>query len=200
MRSADASARASGAPDLRAALRSATADLHTRVDRAMPLSRPEPALPDYLDHLLLLRDWLDALDAGWPGAPWLAAERRAVLADAERAASLIGRPVMHNAPPPARLLARLRALASGPDAAAAELGLRYVVEGAHLGGRVLRQRLAERLAPHPLDYLGSGSGRWPAFLRELAAQDGSRCRAACNAAVLAFELLLAVADEAERAP
>ena len=92
--------------------------------------------------------------------------------------------------------AALRALDDGAHADAARLGVRYVIEGSHLGGKVLRRRWGERLAPHPLGYLGGGApDRWPAFLNELAAARSPEERAAaCAGAVLAFQLLQRLAD------
>ena len=181
--------------NLRAVLRAATADLHAHIDRAMPLARPAPTLADYLTHLLL-RDWLGALGQSMTGLNGLADEQAAVLADAEQAAALIG----HTVPAPRDAAgaeqAALRALDDGAHADAARLGVRYVIEGSHLGGKVLRRRWGERLAPHPLGYLGGGApDRWPAFLNELAAARSPDERAAaCAGAVLAFQLLQRLAD------
>ena len=184
--------------NLRAVLRAATADLHAHIDRAMPLARSAPTLADYLTHLLLLRDWLGALGQAMTGLNGLADEQAAVLADAEQAAALIG----HTVPAPRDAAgaeqAALRALDDGAHADAARLGVRYVIEGSHLGGKVLRRRWGERLAPHPLGYLGGGApDRWPAFLNELAAARSPDERAAaCAGAVLAFQLLQRLADAA----
>ncbi|QTD45849.1 biliverdin-producing heme oxygenase [Ottowia testudinis] len=190
---------------LRAELRAATTALHARIDVAMPLARRAPDLADYLEHLLLLRDWLSALRCALPGLPGMGGEYEAVIADAELAATLTGQAVPPFNPTPAPEAAALRALDAGPHAAAARLGVRYVIEGSHLGGKVLRRRWSERLAPHPLNYLNAGGGsRWAAFLTELAGRAwtaGERA-AACRGAVLAFELLQRGAAEpaaAERA-
>jgi heme oxygenase len=72
-----------------------------------------------------------------------------------------------------------------------------VIEGSHLGGAVLYQRLHELLAPHPLRYLRGAPGgpgpRWRAFMLALradvrtTAQLADACAGACDA----FDAILA---------
>ena len=167
----------------------------------MPLSRPAPTLADYLDHLMALHAWLAALAGALPPAPWLLREQQALRADAASAARWMGgAPLAPALAAPGPITDRLRRLAAGTEGAAAVLGVRYVIEGSHLGGQVLRRQLAQRLAPHPLAYLDQAAGRWPAFLRELAGERWTHAqrRSACDAAVLAFELLLALTPAPER--
>lgn len=88
-----------------------------------------------------------------------------------------------------RLVETLR----GAHGDAARWGVRYVIEGSHLGGQVLQRRLGAALAPHPLGYLTLGApGAWTLFLHGLSACEFSWAEqdAACSAAVLAFEALI----------
>ena len=179
------------APDVRDALRQATAPLHAEVDASLPLARPSPTLADYREHLQLLRDWTDALRQLPGDAARLDAQAAALGADLAGCDRLLGAPAPVDAPP-------LRSTLSGPiaDPAAFGWGVAYVIEGAQLGGQMLYRRLAEPLAPHPLAYLqGAGrdtGARWKAFLAALRQQLASpaQVQAACEGAVAAFSLLL----------
>ncbi len=184
---------------MREQLRAATAPLHATVDAAMPLSQPHATLVDYQRHLLILQDWFAALSLALPGLPGLAQEQRGVARDAEGCARLLGDAGAAVPPPPCALDA-LRDLADGPQGEAARWGVRYVIEGSHLGGQVLYRRLAAALAPHPLDYLrgagpdaGAPGARWRQFLLALDEQrwDAATQDAATEAARHAFELLIA---------
>ena len=173
------------------ALRQATAHLHAAVDVGMPLSRSSVTLADYHQHLCLLRDWVQALRAVHPPADRLDAEACALNLDVRTCERLLG------CDSPAR-----RAFPDEPvvvvpgDADALAWGVAYVIEGSRLGGQVLYRRLAEPLAPHPLQYLqGAGAqtcAHWRAFLDALRAalNTPDRIQTACAGAVLAFERLL----------
>ena len=192
-------APADGRPEasLRDQLRAATAAAHARVDAAMPLARPDVTLVDYQRHLLILDDWLAALARLMTQELWLADERRAVARDAAQCLSLCGtagEPRLPSTDAPQRL----RAALAGPHGAAARWGVRYVVEGSHLGGQVLHRRLAAALAPHPLGYLarGTAEGGWRQVLQALAGPgwDAPARAAAIDAAQGSFELLIACLD------
>ena len=179
-----------------AALRGATAHQHAILDAGLPLAQPDASLQDYRDHLLMLRAWLAPIEA------WLAG-----FGDG---------PQGPDAPPPVLRIPRIDAdLALGasapatepalaPDAwptdasAAYRWGLCYVVEGSQLGGVVLYRRLAEQLAPHPLNYLkGSAEGpgpRWRTFCEALRDQvrGGEQIAEACAGACAAFDRILAL--------
>lgn len=177
-------------PEVLAALRAATQDIHARLDSALPLARESATLADYACHLHALQGWLAALDgavcgpqepAGWSERQ---RQRRALVAqdlhdcgDAAR-----GLPELPSAPVQPFL---------GPHHG---WGVAYVVEGSQLGGTVLYRRLQAALAPHPLRYLreGGGSGQWPAFMAGLraAVQGPAAVAAACAGAVAAFDLLV----------
>ena len=175
-----------GAPDVLAALRSATASRHERLDSGLPLSGEQAGLEEYALHLRMVRDWLGPLEG------WLADYRdgpQAALARVERL-GLIERDLAE----PGMPAARLPAVEHGwPEEASAAYrwGVCYVIEGSQLGGTVLYGRLAERLAPHPLRYLrgeaGGPGARWRAFMLALRAgvrtQDeiADACAGACEA-------------------
>jgi heme oxygenase len=166
-----------------AALRTATAERHERLDSGLPLGRLDATLADYLTHLRLLRAWLLPLHTwlgGFANGPRCDVAARLALIDAD----------LHEAgetPSEAAGDAHWPADAS----AAYRWGVCYVIEGSQLGGAVLYARLRERLAPHPLRYLkgadaGPGPG-WRAFmgaLREHVHGDdaiGDACAGACAA-------------------
>lgn len=177
-----------------AALRGATAHQHAILDSGLPLAQADATLQDYHDHLLMLRAWLEPIEA------WLAG-----FGDG---------PQGPDAPPPVlrsplidadlALGASAPAVGTTPDAwppdasAAYRWGVCYVVEGSQLGGVVLYRRLVEQLAPHPLNYLkGSAEGpgpRWRAFSEALRDQvrGSEQIAQACAGACAAFDRILAL--------
>lgn len=182
--------------DVLAALRTATASRHERLDSGLPLSAPLPTLDDYAAHLCMVRDWLAPLErwlagfADGPQAePTLPATTRLALIQAD-----LAEPGMPEVRP-------LRPAAAWPqDASAAwRWGVAYVIEGSQLGGAVLYGRLAGPLAPHPLRYLrGEEAGpgpRWRAFMQALRAQVATPAEVdeACAGARAAFDAILALA-------
>jgi len=181
--------------DPRQQLRAATAALHAQVDGGMPLSRPDVRLPDYQQHLALLRTWVDALGPRVPAlTERLGREAAALQADLDECRALLGSAApAPDAPdsPPWASTAPLH-----PDAEGFGWGVAYVIEGSRLGGQVLHRRLAQALAPHSLAYLrGAGhatGAHWSAFLTQLRAalETPQRVQAACEGATLAFTLLL----------
>lgn len=179
-----------------AALRAATAPQHAILDSGLPLAQADATLHDYRCHLLMLRAWLQPIDA-WlahfddgpqgPAAPPPLDRIGTIDADLALAA---GQPVIIPATP----------VADWPRHASAAYrwGVCYVVEGAQLGGVVLYRRLAAQLAPHPLNYLkGSAEGpgpRWRAFSQALREQlrDSEQIADACAGACAAFDRILAL--------
>jgi len=179
-----------------AALRTATASRHERLDSGLPLSAPTPSLDDYAAHLRMVRDWLAPLET------WLAG-----FADGPQADPAL--------PPLARLsliqadlaetgmpeTAPMRSSPAWPlDASPAyRWGVAYVIEGSQLGGAVLYKQLSARLAPHPLRYLRGEEGgpgpRWRVFLGALRAHvDTPEAVAdACSGACAAFDAILDLA-------
>ncbi len=187
--------------DALTALRRATAARHQRLDGGLPLSGEHPSLADYAAHLRMVRDWLAPIedwlagfDDGPQGEPALPATRRLGLIDADLAEP--GTPVTV----PATVA---QAWPSGAGAAY-RWGVCYVIEGSQLGGVVLYQRLAGRLAPHPLRYLrGEGEGpgpRWRAFMQALreAVRTPEEIAQACEGACEAFDRILALGALDER--
>lgn len=159
----------------------------------MPLSQPEPSLVEYRDHLLLIRAWLAPLEAWFtqfhdgPQDPTLLpAVRRLPALDADFSHATI--------PPGGPEVAPVETASLRTDAAY-RWGIGYVIEGSQLGGAVLYRQLAERFAPHPLQYLGpqSPGPRWKQFLDALRANVRSPedIAAACEGACRAFDELLA---------
>ncbi len=182
--------------DVLAALRTATASRHERLDSGLPLSAPDPSLDDYAAHLRMVRDWLAPLESWLAGfvdgpqaAPALPSLGRLALIQAD-----LVEPGMPEAAP-------MRPAASWPlDASAAwRWGVAYVIEGSQLGGAVLYKNLAARLSPHPLRYLRGEEGgpgpRWRIFLGALRTQvDTPEAIAeACSGACAAFDAILALA-------
>ena len=183
--------------DVLAALRTATASRHERLDSGLPLSAPRPSLDDYAAHLVMLRDWLAPLErwldgfADGPRAePALPPIARLALIGAD-----LAEPGMPEVPP-------LRPAPAWPEGASAawRWGVAYVIEGSQLGGAVLYGKLAGPLAPHPLRYLRGEEGgpgpRWRAFMGALRARVGGpvEIAEACAGACAAFDAILALAQ------
>ena len=182
--------------DILDALRTATAPLHAEVDQCLPLAQPAPDLAAYRSHLRLLDAWMHRLAAFQPNPAPLEAYRTAVADDLRTCDALLSTPadaLQNDTTPPQ------------PRSAAFLWGVSYVLEGSRLGGRVLYRRLAEPLAPHPLNYLqGAGEqtgAQWKRFVAKLQAQPfgPDEVRSACEGAVDAFALLLQCHRQAEAA-
>jgi heme oxygenase len=182
--------------DVLAALRTATASRHERLDSGLPLSAPHPTLDDYAAHLRMVRDWLAPLEswlAGFADGP----QADAALPPLGRLALIqadLAEPGMPEVPP------MRPGAAWPPDASAAyRWGVAYVIEGSQLGGAVLYKNLAPGLAPHPLRYLrGEADGpgpRWRGFVMALRAQvvTPEEIADACAGACAAFDAILALA-------
>ena len=174
-----------------AALRQATARRHAELDANTPLAGDGVDLRAYHDHLRLLeqwlapiQDWMERFDEGPRLPPYLEAIRE----DLAHAA-LAGMPAAVGSEAAVAWPARC-----GP---AWRWGVCYVIEGSQLGGAVLYKRLADRLAPHPLDYLrgpGSPGPRWQQFIAALRAHvvDAREIAEACEGARQAFDSLIAL--------
>lgn len=177
--------------DVLTALRAATAEQHSVLDRSTPLAAPAPDLHAYRDHLQLLLVWLTPIQA------WLARCGAAPRLRADYAALLredLAHPSLAGAAPTLQADA-----APWPqDASAAyRWGVCYVAEGSQLGGAVLYKRLAQSLQPHPLGYLrgeGTPGPRWQQFLAGLRAAVVSEhdIADACLGARQAFASLIAL--------
>lgn len=187
--------------DVLAALRTATASRHERLDSGLPLSAPLATLDDYAAHLRMVRDWLAPLERWLAGfadgplaEPTLPATARISLIQAD-----LAEPGMPEVPP-------LRPAAAWPPEASAawRWGVAYVIEGSQLGGAVLYGRLAGALAPHPLRYLRGEEGgpgpRWRAFMQALRAhvRAPAEVAEACAGACAAFDAILALAPLEEK--
>lgn len=182
--------------DVLAALRTATASRHERLDSGLPLSAPNPSLDDYAAHLRMVRDWLAPLEswlAGFADGPQADAALPPLARLALIQADLV-EPGMPEVPP-------MRPSAAWPPGASAAYrwGVAYVIEGSQLGGAVLYQNLAPCLAPHPLRYLrgeaGGPGARWRGFMLALRAQvvTPEEIADACAGACAAFDAILALA-------
>lgn len=180
--------------DVLTRLRDATADLHRSVEAAMPLLDPGIDRPTYRAYLGRLLGFYEPVEAAldrhppapdWPErrkVPLLKADLRALGLDDARIAAL---PRCHRIP--------------DLDDRAATLGCGYVLEGATLGGRLLRRHLAATWGvPEDGPGLGffsiygeSGGSRWRdyrAALTEAAGLGGAEVEdKMISAAVDTFE-------------
>jgi heme oxygenase len=179
-----------------AALRHATADRHARLDSGLPLAGEAPGLAEYASHLRLMRDWLAPLEA-WLGAYDDGPERHPALPPAGRLALIDAD--LAEAGMSAAVAAPADLSGWPTDASVAfRWGVHYVIEGSQLGGAVLHQRLAARLAPHLLRYLrGDPAGpgpRWRAFMLALRAEVRTPpdIADACAGACAAFDSIIAL--------
>lgn len=168
-----------------AALRLATAERHAVLDSGLEIGSPDATLADYRRHLCMLRAWLGPLEAwlaGFDDGPRPLARCALIEADLALMGGQCG-------------AVDGRAWPQGASAAY-RWGVCYVVEGSQLGGAVLYQRLAARLAPHPLRYLRGrkeGPGpRWRAFMLALKAEvtTSAQIAEACIGACDAFDRIL----------
>jgi heme oxygenase len=181
--------------DVLAALRTATAERHGAIDGSMPLSRRNPTMDDYVEHLLLMRAWLRPLEAWLEGSDVRPDGKPAgVLQTSLIDADLDEMGLQH--------LAEQEELRTHRWPARAHVsykwGARYVIEGSRLGAAVLYRRLSYALRPHKLRYLYGGDGiaraHWPIFLRDLRAsvRAPSDVEQACRGACDSFDALLAL--------
>jgi heme oxygenase len=152
------------------ALRRGTRDAHAALEATLDVAAPGAGRADYARHVAALGSWLAPRDAAlwrgeWPAG--IEASARAVKGDWVRADVRIARAEGFLDAWPAADDPRLPATSAG------RFGLAYVIEGATLGGAVLRRRLAPALAPWPLRFLhgyGRRTGRrWTTFLDALDA-------------------------------
>jgi heme oxygenase len=180
--------------DILRPLRAASGALHHALDTQLPISRDDASLDDYLAHLRSLRPWLQEIRLAL-AAPRVDALDRIAARVAERLRALdldlcderkAAEPV-----PPAFLEDASRS-------AAFAWGLAYVVEGSQLGGAMMRRRLGERFAPHPMRYFSAAGPdgvavQWREFVRQLgeALHDPATVADAQRGAVAAFERLIA---------
>ncbi|WP_156883961.1 biliverdin-producing heme oxygenase [Paraburkholderia sp. SOS3] len=186
-------------PDVLEALRSATGARHGVLDRAMPLSKEQPTLADYRDHLLLLKGWLAPIEswlAGFSDGP----QRASVLQPVTRA-GIIDADLADPATPASACTDAAGNVTEWPRSersAAYRWGVGYVIEGSQLGGAVLYRRLHEALAPHPLHYLAQrdmpAGPRWRHFVQAMRSevQHEGQIEDACAGAVDAFDRLIAL--------
>jgi len=177
--------------DVLAALRQATAQRHAELDANTPLGAGEVDLRAYRDHLRLLEQWLTPIQ-DWMGrfdeGPKLPPYLEAIRED-------LAHPAFSGMPGAAR--SGTATAWPARCGAAWRWGVCYVIEGSQLGGAVLYKRLADRLAPHPLNYLrgaGSPGPRWQQFLAALRANvvNAGEIADACEGARQAFDSLIAL--------
>jgi heme oxygenase (biliverdin-IX-beta and delta-forming) len=180
--------------DVLGALRQATAQRHAELDSSTPLAMGEVDLRAYHDHLRLLEQWLAPIQdwmARFDDGPRLPAYLQAIREDLTHAA-FSGMPAQSSA-----LDGGTAVDWPAQCGAAWRWGVCYVIEGSQLGGAVLYKRLADRLAPHPLNYLrgaGSPGPRWQQFIAALREHvvDAQEIAEACEGARQAFDSLIAL--------
>jgi heme oxygenase len=186
--------------DVLTALRQSTAQRHAELDSRTPLAAEAPDLRAYHDHLQLLEAWLAPIQR------WLDAAGPQSDLPQRDYLGLIRADLAH--PALADMPNRVRAGGahwSPQEGAAYRWGVAYVIEGSQLGGAVLYKRLAQRLAPHPLDYLrgeGSPGPRWQQFLAALrgAVTTPEQIDAACRGARQAFDSLIELVNNSSAEP
>ncbi len=169
---------------VRERLRAATAADHAAVEALMPLAGPAPSPAAYARHLAILEAVYAPVEERilpllppelrtWAKAPLLAADLDDLAAP--------------------RLPAAFTPAAPTPAFA---LGAFYVLEGASLGGTLLRRRLAAEttwFADAPARFLGVTTQRWPRFLQVLEREAATHPDEAERGASATFAALLATA-------
>ena len=165
---------ASTVPPVLQLLRAATAEQHKALEARLPLTHPELDLPAYKRIIQAyygfhapLQQLIEGVAAGQYADP----ERHKIPALVKDLHALGLSDAQIQALPLCRDLPRLNSPAD-------LFGIMYVMEGATLGGQVLRRIIAQRLGIDAenggefLDVYGRDTGRlWKAFLQRLAAFD-----------------------------
>jgi heme oxygenase len=172
-------------------IRASTADAHQALERGLRVARADAGDDEYTRYLAAVLGWLEPLERPLWSNPWPvsigAAERddkaawiRADLTARGLTAEEIARiPRVRTLPPLGSLAERF--------------GVAYVIEGAQLGGQVLRRQLGPRVAPRPTRWLESYRDqvgvKWRAFLAALAhsLEERADAEAAARAAGATFE-------------
>lgn len=174
-------------------LRAATRDAHLNLEKNLIVTLPNAGRAEYLAYVAALWGWLTPFEAELWNAPWpehmlaheRAGKRRWIEHDLRAAdfsdAAIDALPVSSFSP--------------DMESMAARFGLAYVIEGAQLGGQVLRKALAPALgswSPRWLQGYGAQtSAKWKVFTecaeRDLTT-DAARQTAAA-AAAQAFDAL-----------
>lgn len=178
-----------------AALRAATAQAHHALEHQLAVAAPGATRQDYLHYLEDLHGWLGAFEAQLWDAEWPAGmeprERGGKLGWIEHDLDSAGMSACD--------IGALPRAAFAPELTrpASRFGLAYVIEGAQLGTKELRQRLGPALdgwEPRWLEGYGDRNGaRWRSFLDTLGRHVGTEQEIddACDAAVAGFESLAA---------
>ncbi|MFD2366295.1 biliverdin-producing heme oxygenase [Pseudoduganella sp. GCM10020061] len=175
------------------ALRNATARSHAALEQHLAVASDGATRTDYLHYLEDMHGWLRAFeqalwDAEWPNE-LQAPARAGKLAWIEQDLNSAGMSRSEIGALPASVFA--------PDLSseASRFGLAYVIEGAQLGTKQLRQRLDQALdgwEPRWLEGYGEQNGeRWRGFLHALAGHvhTPQEISAACDAAAAGFDSL-----------
>lgn len=180
------------------AMRAATHDIHQELERRLKISLSDAGKADYLLYIRALWGWLAPIEASvwsgdWPPSlkvvqrsgksAWLEEDLRHAGLDAS---GLAGIPLYRTAP----------AFMSMGE----RIGWAYVIEGAQLGGQVLRKRLAPAIDPWAPRWLaGYGSetaANWKLFASYVDSIDEPQAsQAAIRAAVEAFASLATWLEE-----
>lgn len=182
-------------------LRAATRPLHDRLEATLAINRPGAGLEDYRHYLEDMWGWLAAFEPGLRDAAWPAAIARPMrmnkLAWIEADLFFMQDKTPYDTPrpplPPLPIAGFCPDLSRVPE----RYGVAYVIEGAQLGTRVLRRKLAGSLgewSPRWLEGYGNeGPQHWRAFLAELefSLGDDAARQAAAQAAADAFMTLAA---------
>lgn len=179
--------------DVLTALRQATAQRHEELDSKMPLAEGDVDLRSYHDHLRLLEQWLAPIQewlARFDDGPAAPAYLQAIRED-------LAHPALDGMPALAPMAGDLAAVWPARGSAGWRWGVCYVIEGSQLGGAVLYKKLAQTLAPHPLNYLrgvASPGPRWQKFIAALRENVASaeQIADACHGAQQAFDSLIAL--------
>lgn len=174
------------------AMREASHDLHLRLEHRLTISSPDADKDDYVQYIRAMWGWLSPIEprlwsGEWPVAlnatqrscktAWLEEDLRHAGLDASAIANI----PLCTVPP------RLATMGE-------RIGWAYVIEGAQLGGQVLRKRLALALDPWVPRWLaGYGSqtaANWKIFAAYVDSTDDPQLsRDAIRAAVAAFASL-----------
>lgn len=151
-------------------LRSATAELHKKLDESLPLAGSHPSLEDYSRHLLGFKNWHSDIGACMDSSSLSSQELLAINAQALKLLESDLQALNVN-----KSSTTIAAAGSIQFTPAFCLGIEYVVKGSALGTAMLYHKSAKLFPSAPLafmqDSMTHGKERWKKFLAKLESYD-----------------------------
>ncbi|MCP5144902.1 MAG: biliverdin-producing heme oxygenase [Gammaproteobacteria bacterium] len=175
------------------ALRKVTALHHERVELLMPVSRESVGLPEYLEFLGLMAEWVAQIEC-WIGHHPSTGIWQSRLPFIRRYSRLVADLEASEHPVPRTMKCHFSAIALWPQDEAFYWGVRYVIEGSRLGGRMLYRKLSEQHVASAMRFLAEDellAQQWRDLrqVMEVRIRSMFDLEVACTGAVAAFGML-----------